>query len=122
MLAWEAGIRKRACKFLILLRRIPRVQLDVLSVFKTILHIRITVIPSTVPDRKGPTNESRCGTFTPNRDQPAPTPRASPIDFTHSSHLLTRRKLFHVGPVLGDAVNSTDLSDLFKPGVVPKKP
>jgi hypothetical protein len=49
-------------------------------------------------------------------------PYASPIDLTHSSDLLTMQELFDVGPALGDAVNATDLSDLFKEGVVPKKP
>jgi hypothetical protein len=49
-------------------------------------------------------------------------PYASPINFTHSSDLLTMQELFDVGPALGDAVNATDLSDLFKEGVVPKKP
>ena len=32
------------------------------------------------------------------------------------------QELFHVGPLLGDAVNANNLSDLFKPGAVPKKP
>jgi len=27
-----------------------------------------------------------------------------------------------VGPLLGDAVNANDLSDLFGPGAIPKKP
>lgn len=49
-------------------------------------------------------------------------PYASPLNFTHSSDLRTMQEIFHVGPFLGDAVNATDLSDLFKPGVVPKKP
>ena len=49
-------------------------------------------------------------------------PYASPVNFTHSSDLRTMQNIFHVGPYLGDAVNATDLSDLFKPGAVPKKP
>ena len=49
-------------------------------------------------------------------------PYASPVFFTHSSDLRTMQEIFHVGPLLGDAVNATDLSDLFKPGAVPQKP
>jgi hypothetical protein len=49
-------------------------------------------------------------------------PYASPIDYTHSSDLRTMQEIFGVGPLLGDASNATDLSDLFKPGAVPKKP
>jgi hypothetical protein len=44
------------------------------------------------------------------------------VNFTHSSDLRTWQNVFHVGPYLGDAANATDLSDLFKPGSVPKKP
>src|SRR3954468_9225933 len=49
-------------------------------------------------------------------------PYASPINYTHSSDLKTMQEVFHVGPFLGDAANATDLSDLFQPGAVPKKP
>jgi hypothetical protein len=49
-------------------------------------------------------------------------PYASDVFFTHSSDLRTMQQIFHAGPYLGDAVNANDLSDLFKPGVVPKKP
>jgi PKD repeat protein len=35
------------------------------------------------------------------------------IYYTHSSTLLTMQEIFSVGPLLGDAVNATDLSDLF---------
>ena len=49
-------------------------------------------------------------------------PYASPINYTHSSDLRTMQNIFHVGPYLGDAPNATDLSDLFDPGAVPKKP
>jgi len=49
-------------------------------------------------------------------------PYASPVAYTHSSDLRTMQNLFHVGPYIRDAANANDLSDLFKPGVVPKKP
>ena len=49
-------------------------------------------------------------------------PYASPVNYTHSSDLRTLQNIFHLGPYLGDAANATDLSDLFKPGAVPKKP
>jgi len=50
-------------------------------------------------------------------------PYASPVNFTHSSDLKTMQEIFRTGgPLLGDAVNATDLSDLFDPGAVPKKP
>jgi hypothetical protein len=55
-------------------------------------------------------------------------PYASAIDFTHSSDLRTMQEIFHVkvkagaSPFLGDAANATDLSDLFKPGVIPTNP
>jgi hypothetical protein len=33
------------------------------------------------------------------------------------------QEIFRVGPpLLGDAANATDLSDLFGPGAIPKKP
>jgi len=35
------------------------------------------------------------------------------IDYTHSSLLRTLQEIFGVGPLLGDAANATDLSDLF---------
>ncbi len=44
------------------------------------------------------------------------------LNFTHSPDLRTMQEIFHAGPILGDAVNSNDLSDLFEPGAVPKKP
>jgi phosphatidylinositol-3-phosphatase len=47
-------------------------------------------------------------------------PYASPVNFTHSSDLRTMQEIFHVGPFVGDAVNATDLSDLFQPGAIPK--
>jgi phosphatidylinositol-3-phosphatase len=50
-------------------------------------------------------------------------PYASPVNFTHSSDLKTMQEIFRTGgPLLDDAANATDLSDLFDPGAVPKKP
>ena len=43
-------------------------------------------------------------------------PYASPVNFTHSSDLKSWEELFHLQPVLGDAFNANDLSDLFVPG------
>jgi hypothetical protein len=55
-------------------------------------------------------------------------PYSNAINYTHSSDLRTMQEIFHVkasggsSPFLGDAVNATDLSDLFAPGVIPSKP
>jgi hypothetical protein len=49
-------------------------------------------------------------------------PYASPLNYSHSSDLRTMQEIFHVGPFLGDAANANDLSDLFGPGAIPKKP
>lgn len=54
-------------------------------------------------------------------------PYASSVPFSHSSDLRTWQEVFHVratgaSPFLGDAVNATDLSDLFEPGVIPSRP
>jgi hypothetical protein len=49
-------------------------------------------------------------------------PYGSPYDYTHSSDLRTMQEIFHAGPFVGDAAESNDLSDLFDPGAVPKKP
>ncbi len=49
-------------------------------------------------------------------------PYASSVNYTHSSDLRTMQNIFHVGPYMGDAANANDLSDLFDPGAVPKKP
>jgi hypothetical protein len=55
-------------------------------------------------------------------------PYASSINYSRSSDLRTMQEIFHVkatsgtSPFLGDAANATDLSDLFKPGVIPKQP
>jgi hypothetical protein len=49
-------------------------------------------------------------------------PYGSPVNFTHSSDLRTIQEIFRVGPVLADAANATDLSDLFEPGAVPPTP
>ena len=47
-------------------------------------------------------------------------PYASPVNLTHSSDLKTMQEIFHVEPLLGDAVNATDLSDLLQPGAIQK--
>ena len=55
-------------------------------------------------------------------------PYASAVDYSHSSDLRTMQEIFHVratgggSPYLGDAKNANDLSDLFKPGVIPTQP
>jgi phosphatidylinositol-3-phosphatase len=55
-------------------------------------------------------------------------PFASMVDMTHSSDLRTMQEIFHVratdgsSPFLGDAANVNDLSDLFRPGVIPTRP
>jgi hypothetical protein len=49
-------------------------------------------------------------------------PYASPVNFSHSSDLRTMQLIFGVGPFLGDAANANDLSDVFGPGAIPKKP
>jgi hypothetical protein len=48
-------------------------------------------------------------------------PYASPVNLTHSSDLRTMEEIFHVSPLLGDAANVDDLSDLFQPGAIPTK-
>src|SRR5262249_55522696 len=40
-------------------------------------------------------------------------PFASQVALTHSSDLLTMEEIFHLTPILGDAVNAIDLSSLF---------
>jgi hypothetical protein len=45
-------------------------------------------------------------------------PYASTVNLTHSSDLKTMEEIFHLKPLLGDAANATDLSDLFQPGAV----
>jgi hypothetical protein len=49
---------------------------------------------------------------------------SSAVPYTHSSLLLTLQEIFGVRPLLGDAVNATDLSDLFAafPAVAPSSP
>jgi hypothetical protein len=47
-------------------------------------------------------------------------PYASPLNYSHSSFLRTMQEIFGVGPLLGDAANAADLSDLFKPGSIAK--
>jgi hypothetical protein len=51
-------------------------------------------------------------------------PYASSVNLSHSSDLKTMEEIFNLDPVLGDAGNATDLSDLFQPGAIPnpKKP
>jgi hypothetical protein len=49
-------------------------------------------------------------------------PYANSVNYTHSSDLRTMQEIFRVGPFLGDAANAEDLSDLFGPGAIPKKP
>ena len=46
-------------------------------------------------------------------------PYTNHINYTHSSDLRTMREIFQVGPWLGDAANTPDLSDLFAPGAIP---
>jgi hypothetical protein len=48
-------------------------------------------------------------------------PYASTVDYTHSSDLKTLEEIFHLQPLLGDAIDANDLSDLFQPGAIPKK-
>jgi hypothetical protein len=48
-------------------------------------------------------------------------PYASQVNLTHSADLRTMQELFRVGPLLGDAANSPDLSDLFEKGAIPKR-
>jgi hypothetical protein len=50
-------------------------------------------------------------------------PYSNAIQYTHSSDLRTMQEIFgvdpwHGYPWLGDAINATDLSDLFKPGAI----
>ena len=45
-------------------------------------------------------------------------PYASAVDFTHSSDLRTWEELFHLQPILGDAANANNVSDLFAPGAI----
>jgi hypothetical protein len=49
-------------------------------------------------------------------------PYASPANYSHSSDFRTLQLIFGVGPFLNDANNANDLSDLFGPGAIPKKP
>jgi hypothetical protein len=46
-------------------------------------------------------------------------PYASTVNLTHSSDLKTMEETFKLQPLLGDAANASDLSDLFQPGVIP---
>jgi hypothetical protein len=49
-------------------------------------------------------------------------PYASPVNYTHSSDLRTMQDIFGAGLFLGDAATAEDLSDLFGPGAISKKP
>ena len=49
-------------------------------------------------------------------------PFASSVNLSHSSDLRTIQEIFGVTPFLNDATNANDLSDLFGPGAIPKKP
>jgi hypothetical protein len=46
-------------------------------------------------------------------------PYASTVNLTHSSDLRTMEEIFHLTPLLLDAANAPDLSDLFQPGAIP---
>jgi hypothetical protein len=48
-------------------------------------------------------------------------PYGSSVEYTHSSDLKTMQEIFHLKPLLGDAANANDLSDMFQPGAIPKK-
>jgi hypothetical protein len=45
-------------------------------------------------------------------------PFASSVNLSHSSDVKTMEEVFHLTPLLGDAANATDLSDLFQPGAI----
>jgi hypothetical protein len=49
-------------------------------------------------------------------------PYASAVNMSHSSFLREMQEIFGVGPLLGDAANANDLSDLFKPGNLHETP
>ncbi|MGO4516101.1 hypothetical protein AB4Y89_09930 [Terriglobus sp. 2YAB30_2] len=46
-------------------------------------------------------------------------PYASTVNLTHSSDLRTMEEIFHLTPLLLDAANGPDLSDLFQAGAIP---
>lgn len=48
-------------------------------------------------------------------------PYASTVNLTHSSDLRTMQEIFGLRPILGDAANAADLSDLFKEGAIPNR-
>ena len=77
---------------------------------------RRAVVPAAAPTLAH--DDSALGGEQPWRLDPstAPTPLArDPFSpFTHSSTLRTIQELLGVGPFLGDAVNATNLSDLFQ--------
>ena len=49
-------------------------------------------------------------------------PYASAVNLSHSSFLREMQEIFGVGPLLGDAANAADLSDLFRPGDLHENP
>ena len=49
-------------------------------------------------------------------------PYASQVNLSHSSFMRSMQEIFGVGPLLGDAANAADLSDLFKPGCLHESP
>jgi phosphatidylinositol-3-phosphatase len=49
-------------------------------------------------------------------------PYASPRKLSHSSFLRTMQEIFGVGPLLRDAANAEDVSDMFKAGSIAKLP
>jgi hypothetical protein len=49
-------------------------------------------------------------------------PYGSAVNMSHSSFLRQMQEIFGVGPLLGDAANVNDLSDLFKPGNLHETP
>jgi hypothetical protein len=49
-------------------------------------------------------------------------PYGSSVVMSHSSDLKTMQEIFQIGPLLGDAANANDLSDLFAPGTIPTLP
>lgn len=48
-------------------------------------------------------------------------PFGGTVNQTHSSDLKTMQEIFHLKPLLGDAANAADLSDLFQPAAIPGK-
>jgi phosphatidylinositol-3-phosphatase len=49
-------------------------------------------------------------------------PYVSHRNLSHSSFLRTMQEIFGVGPLLRDAANAEDVSDMFKAGSIAKLP